>query len=374
MLYALGDISFEGLQYSVPSNKVFRQIKSLFNGSDFVVGNLESPLLTDGKPVANKCVLKGDPEWAKVLYSSGIKLVSIANNHMMDFGADGLFSTMDTLQKSNIEYLGAGENLQEATKPLIKLLKGIKIAFLARTAVSVSSPSYAARETAGVAFLDVGETEQRIRECKQNADRVILLMHWGIENYNYPSPSQRRLAKRLINAGADIILGHHPHVLQGVEKIGSGLAVYSLGNFIFNDIAWSFRGEDGNLIKKENKLSCDNRKGAVMKIRLNFSGGIVYETVLTKINRDSSISKIQNRKDYRRHASLSKNLQYTFYDKWWNIYSLWREWDLRLKHKLSPIKIITNIWKIRPRHFRQAFQMLRRSGRVTSQKTTNPYD
>ena len=104
----------------------------------------------------------------------------------------------------------------------------------------VSSACFAGAETPGVAWLDEAETVAALRSCRSRADMVVLIVHWGIEEYRYPSPEQRAQALRLQAAGADLILGHHPHVLQGVEENSRGVIAYSLGNFLFDEFDWAF--------------------------------------------------------------------------------------------------------------------------------------
>jgi hypothetical protein len=371
---AVGDISFTGPNTECPSLSVLSEVIPILKDCNIMVGNLESPLVTDAEPIPGKCTLHGDPRWAEVLRAGGIILVSLANNHMMDYGETGLFSTIQALDSAGIKYLGAGRDKKEACAPLFLDIRSKRIAFLARTSVIVSSPCYATGNRPGVAFLDIEETKERIRACRQGADLVIVLMHWGLEEYSYPSPSQRRTAKGLIEAGADLILGHHPHVMQGFEKIGHGLVAYSLGNVLFDDIQWSFFDQDGQRQDRLIKLSKENRKGGILKVAFSENGIESYEFIPTYIEPGGPV-RIENTLDRKQEFSrLCSRLHWPGYSALWRLYSISKEWELRLK----PISIgrlkWANLKKVRPKHFRELWEGMRRSGKITSEKSTNPYE
>lgn len=372
-IYALGDISFAGHDHIKPSIEVFRQTASIWADSDFVIGNLESPLLNNGRAVPNKCVLRASPQWVKVLNSAGINLVSLANNHIMDFGPDGLFSTIEALKKIGISFLGAGINLDSACSPCYVTLKKQRIAFLARTSVMVASPCYASQKTPGVAYLDINETKATIKECKRYADTVALIVHWGVEHYSYPTPSQRQLAQELVEAGANLIIGHHPHVLQGTEKIGNGIVCYSLGNFFFNDIKWSFIDQDNKKQNRTVKLNHANRQGGVLGVDLT-KGSFDYDFIPTVIRQDGSVDihvPPERKKIYNR---LSARLQIPCYNIFWKIYAFGREWNLHIKPMIQGKITWEKIRKIRFKHFQDLFHKIKKSVKITSEKSTNPYD
>ena len=191
-LAALGDISFEGRTSNRPSVECFSDIVAKLHAHDLVVANLESPLTNVGTPIPGKCTLRGCPEWAPVLKAAGIRVVSLANNHMMDYGREGLISTLEALHRAGIAHAGAGMNRAEACAPLYVDVAGRRVALLGRSAVIVSAPTYADERTAGVAFLDEDETTAAIRSCRPHADIVVVMIHWGVEEYSRPTPQQRR--------------------------------------------------------------------------------------------------------------------------------------------------------------------------------------
>jgi poly-gamma-glutamate synthesis protein (capsule biosynthesis protein) len=373
-IYAVGDISLAGFKYAEPLFRLFKQVKTVWSNSDLVVGNLESPLLENGNFIINKCVLKANPRWAECIKSEGISLLSLANNHMMDYGPEGLFRTLEVLKEAGLSFVGAGKNKNSALAPHYMELNGKSFAFLARSSVIVSSPCYASKNSPGVAYLDESETKDAIMECKKNADRVVLLIHWGIEHYQHPTPSQRKLAKKLIEAGADIILGHHPHVIQGVEPVDKGLVCYSLGNFIFNDIPWSFSNDEGKQQDRVVKLTEYNRKGGILKVTLSEKGVQSYDFLPTFIRSDGTViaeNTLERKQEFDR---LSSRLQWTVYSLFWRSYSMRQEWKLRLKPMLKEKMTWSKLRNLRPKHFRQLLNIVRRSTKITAEKTTNPYE
>ncbi len=371
---AVGDISFVESNKLNSKAKLFNMISPFLKKSDLVIGNLEGPLTLAGTPVPGKCTLNGNPEWAGVMKNSGINMVTLANNHIMDYGIQGLTATINNLRSAGIKYVGAGRDIIDACKPEYFESEGRKIGVLGRTSVIVSSPSYAGEDQPGVAFFDLDETIDTIRNCKRQCDVVIILMHWGIEHYNYPTPNQRGIAEKLIEAGTDLIIGHHPHVLQGMERIGKGLVAYSLGNFVFNDFEWSYNLPDGQQRTVKTILEKIHRRSMIFEIELDNSLQMHEEKIFTYIKSDGSI--IPDDEPYReKHfKKLKTGLKYPFYNQFWRMYSLKREWELRIKPMISFKKITTKITKLRFRHFKELFNSISRSSRVSSGKTTNPYE
>lgn len=374
-LCSVGDISFYGPHSDTPSSDVFASVSPIFKTSDLSVINLENPLVDDENvhPVEGKCTLRGSAAWAGILKESGINLVSLANNHMMDYGKDGLFSTMTALETMGLPFVGAGKNRKDANQPLFMKLHENTIAFIARSSVVVASRCYAGDHEPGVAFLDVDETLNTIRECKKQADCVVLIIHWGIEQYLYPTPDQRILARELVQAGADIVLGHHPHVLQGMEKINGCPIFYSMGNFLFDEFNWSFINREGNPQQSRFKLSEKNRESGLFVIH---SSGKKreYRFIPTVIANDGIIHLDESPKRLNEFKKLCSRLNVPLYNKVWKLYSLKMEWGLRIKPLMGGEITWARIKKIRPSHFKQLFLTLKRSLKITSEKSTNPYE
>lgn len=205
-----------------------------FDDADITMVNLENPLTTRGSAVDKKFTFRALPEYAKMLSMSGIDIVTLGNNHIYDFGSTGLFDTIDFLRKENIYYVGAGRNNAEARHPVIFFLKGLKIAFLGYYGTHKHSDSFPAqRDSAGTALRQLSLIEKDIMDIRKQVDFIIVNFHWGNEKATIPGNDQIAFAHSVIDYGADMIIGHHPHVLQGIEKYKNKIIAYSLGNFIF---------------------------------------------------------------------------------------------------------------------------------------------
>jgi poly-gamma-glutamate synthesis protein (capsule biosynthesis protein) len=242
-IFATGDI--------MPSGRVLPFVKKhgyfypyaetseIFLSGDMVIGNLETPLAEKGMRFENKkYTFKAPLESAKALKKAGFTHLSLANNHMMDYGTQGLTSTLETLNNEGIEYAGAGTNLPRARKVSYVTIKDNKIAFLSYSN-TFPTDFYATRDKAGTAPGYKSYIIKDIKRAKANADLIIVAFHWGAELMQQPKDYQKALARLAIDSGAHIILGHHPHVLQGIEYYGSGIIFYSLGNFSFGSYSKS---------------------------------------------------------------------------------------------------------------------------------------
>jgi Bacterial capsule synthesis protein PGA_cap len=372
-LSAIGDIAFEGPAADRPSLDHFAAVADVFRRADVTVGNLECALTDGGVPIAGKCTLRGTPGWADVLQRAGVGVVSLANNHVMDFGPEGLVDTTAALERAGVGYVGAGRNRQEACAPLFVTAAGRTIAFLARSSVIVTAPTYAGEAVPGVAFLDPDETRAAIRSSRARADVVVLLIHWGIEEYAYPSATQRNLAKQFIDAGADVVLGHHPHVLQGIEEHGAGVVAYSLGNFLFDEFEWWCMSGEQRL-RQFSALSADNRKGAILT--LEWAEHARPAVSLTPTLIDAHGCARVDREDSRaaEFDALSAGLRARAYRARWCLHAARREWALRCGDRFSLHWLVTNLHRIRPRHFGELGVTLYRSLRMVSERSTNPYE
>ena len=371
---SVGDISFQGRFSDSPTPKIFGQAAEIFKASDLAIGNLEGPLLEKGNAAAGKCVLRGTTGWAAVLREVGFDVVSLANNHIMDYGVDGLIETITSLKHAGLKYVGAGMNKEEAYAPLVLEYNQGKISVIARSSVIVSSPSYAGDRQPGVAFFDPDQTVDTIHQCRRECDFVILVLHWGLEEYIYPTPGQRKLAKVLVDAGADVIFGHHPHVVQGIENLGGALVSYSSGNFVFDEFEWEFSDSFGKPVRLVERLSNLNRLGEIVRVRIRDSQIQTYDALPTTVGQNGEVEIGQSGDDFKHLKQLSQRLQIPFYSQFWRFYSLTQEWFIRLKPLFAGRSAWEIIKDIRPRHFGQLIDKLKRSGRITFEKTSNPYE
>ena len=209
-----------------------RKISPLLDYFDYVFANLETPITTHTVPLGRKPYLfKLHPKLADMIAQLKIDVVSIANNHIMDFGKEGLRDTIEWLNKHNIKYTGAGFNLNEARTPAIFTHNDIEIVFLAYN--ERPTRYFDATETlSGAAPLNLKIIKEDIKKYKHKSSIVLVSLHWGREHTLYPTKRQTAIAKQIIDAGADGIIGHHPHWPQGIQIYKGAPIVYSLGNFL----------------------------------------------------------------------------------------------------------------------------------------------
>jgi poly-gamma-glutamate capsule biosynthesis protein CapA/YwtB (metallophosphatase superfamily) len=237
VINAVGDVMLAG-KWAAKIRKngydsPFRNVAEVLKNGDITIANLESPIALGGSEFTGKKFrFRAEPEVAGALKKSGINLVTLANNHTMDFGGDALSETLINLQNAGIAWIGAGANLAEARKMALYTIKGKKIAFLGYSLIQPVE-FFAGRNRPGTAPGFEKLFIEDIRRARQEADYVIVNFHWGTEGRSDIQPYQRAVAHKAIDAGADVIIGHHPHVLRGIERYRNGIVFYSLGNFIF---------------------------------------------------------------------------------------------------------------------------------------------
>lgn len=206
----------------------FKNLDILRN-ADISMINLENPISIKGTKIEKEFNFRMHPKYLNSLLDGGIDIVSLANNHVYDYGEEALFDTMKYLDSCDIKYVGIGKDLTDARKPVIFTVKNKKIAFL-----SYSGSSFAANyKKSGSAPRNKKIIYEDLKKLKGIVDYIIINYHWGEEKEEYPNEYQKDLAHFTIDSGADLVIGHHPHVLQGIERYKNGVIVYSLGNFIF---------------------------------------------------------------------------------------------------------------------------------------------
>lgn len=239
-LHFVGDVQFSGkVEQRLEKNGFdfpYQYLGNLFRKDDLTIANLETPVTTAGVGALNKTyVYKSSPKALTALAAAGIDAVNLANNHILDQGTDGLLDTLKYLKENDIAYTGAGRNAKEAYAPHYFERKGIKIALLGATRVMPEASWNAGAKQPGVAGVyDSTAIVKSIREARKQADLVIVIAHWGKERVTVLEPHQTELSHAFIDAGADLVIGGHPHVLQGMEQYKGKWIAYSTGNFIFS--------------------------------------------------------------------------------------------------------------------------------------------
>jgi len=228
------------LKHDGDASKVFdeKTLSAMRNADLFMINN-EFTFTNRGEATENKTyTFRCDPKYVYVLKDIGVDVVSLANNHSYDFGEISLIDTIDTLDEISMPYVGAGINIDEAVKPAYFILNDTRIAIVSATQIErLSTPDTkgATKDSAGTfrcwyddKILDV------IKDAKECSDYVIAYIHWGTELEENPDWAQLELAKKLAEAGVDVIIGDHPHVLQKIDYIDGVPIIYSLGNYWFN--------------------------------------------------------------------------------------------------------------------------------------------
>lgn len=209
-------------------------VVGLLRGADIAVGNLECPLSARGEAVDKAYTYRGRPEAAAVLRVSGFDVVSLANNHTGDFGGGALVDTIDACGDHGVLTVGAGRTLAEARRPVFHSAGRPRrtVAFLGYSNM-YPKEFWATRSRPGTNPAYVAHLKADVAAAAKQADLVVVLFHFGDELSDTPTRAQRLLAHTAVDAGADLVVGHHPHVVQGLERYGDGLIAYSLGNFVF---------------------------------------------------------------------------------------------------------------------------------------------
>lgn len=227
----------------------FGLVADRLSAADITFANLEAPLGTSGTALPGKLIwLRGSPEAVESLKLAGIDVVSLANNHILDYDSPCLLETIGLLDRNGIAHAGAGSNIGEARAPAVLEAGGLKVAFLAYTEFAdtglywdYSYPrSFQAEENVpGCAPLDMAMVAEDIVRARERADVVVVSFHWGLEDINFPQPFNPKnnleaVARQAIDLGASLVLGTHPHAIQGLEAYHNGLIAYSLGNFVMD--------------------------------------------------------------------------------------------------------------------------------------------
>ena len=238
----------------------FTFIASTTRVADILVGNLEGPISTLGKDQGNPYPFRADPMIISGLQFAGFDVLTLANNHILDWGREALSDTVSRLSEASIRVSGAGRNEPEANTPAIVQSKGMTFAIFSYTNLNPKS-FYAVGNSAGTSRFNEQEIVKAVKSAKKEGMVVVVSMHWGDEYRSRANTTQQALGKMFIDAGADIVVGHHPHVVQEVERYGNGWIAYSLGNFIF----------DQNFSEETNKgllLEATVTQARVMNVRL----------------------------------------------------------------------------------------------------------
>ncbi|MCS7200787.1 MAG: CapA family protein [Patescibacteria group bacterium] len=252
---------------------LFEKISSYLNSFDYVVVNLEGPISDKGKKVGSVYSFRMNPKVLDALKKANIKVYNLANNHIWDYGKTAFDDTLVNLSKDNLFYYGAGE---KAYSPLIINNNGLKIGilgfgdFLTHLEAKNSKP--------GIAVINSTQFAKSIKEARKEVDILIVTFHWGNEYQAQPTSRQKQIARQAIDLGADLIIGHHPHVVQTIEKYKDKFIFYSLGNFIFDQ-----------------SFSKDTMKGGLVEVEIEGTNIKNIYFRWSYLNRDFQLEKVSDR-------------------------------------------------------------------------------
>ena len=213
------------------------EVVNIMNDADIMVANNEFTISDRGEPMLNKYyTFRANTNRVGIYNEMGVDLVTLANNHVYDFGEDAFLDTLDTLTNNDIPYVGAGRNIEEASRPYYFIANGYKIAFVNATRAEKFILTPEATDTTGgvLRAYDPTRFKEAIKTVKENSDFVIALIHWGKEDSHELEQVQIDTGKEYIDAGADILIGTHAHTLQGIEFYNDKPIIYNIGDFIFN--------------------------------------------------------------------------------------------------------------------------------------------
>jgi poly-gamma-glutamate synthesis protein (capsule biosynthesis protein) len=241
-LAVVGDLQMGGSALPVIRTKgwdyPFDSTRHIIQSAGLALANLEAPFTNAGIPFDKTFTFRVPTRFARGIAESGFDVLTLANNHILDFGPEGLRSTMNILDSLGIAYCGAGQNIEEAERGVILERGKWRIGFLAYS-MTYPTEFWATRSEWGTAY--PRHLEKNVRTMKKKADLVVVSFHWGGELKSHPKPYQRRHAHLAIDSGADLVIGHHPHVLQGLEIYRDRLIAYSLGNYVFGSYSQNAR-------------------------------------------------------------------------------------------------------------------------------------
>jgi poly-gamma-glutamate capsule biosynthesis protein CapA/YwtB (metallophosphatase superfamily) len=245
----------------------YKLLGNTVQSADIAFANLETPVSTRGTNVGSIYSFRSDPKALAGLSRAGFDVVSIANNHIWDYGRDAFLDTISNLDAAGISHAGGGVTFDEAHEPALVEAGGHSVAFLAYTALVpkfLSQPDSAP----AVAYPDPALIAQDIANAKaKGADIVVVSFHFGTEYSTTHDASQEALAHAAIDAGALIVVGHHPHVAEEIEKYKNGLILYSLGNFVFDQ-----------------NFSPDTNHGLIVRVVADERGILTFEPLEVKFN------------------------------------------------------------------------------------------
>jgi len=233
----------------------FLKTAGMLEEADITIGNLEGPISNRGEKKGSIYSFRMSPDVIRGLVFAGFDVMSIANNHIWDYGREGLEDTITFLNEAGIQPVGAGKNEGEANDVVIMRRGNTTFGFLSFTTLYPEGLE-ASGEMPGISSANLSEIQRIVKDAALRADILTVLMHWGVEYETKARAAERELGRALIHSGADLVIGGHPHVVQETETYGEGWIAFSLGNFVFdqNFSGETMRGAALEVIAKNGKI------------------------------------------------------------------------------------------------------------------------
>lgn len=257
----VGDVAITHATVAAPDEVPARlaAFKDLFAAHDLVLGNLEFSTVPDATWDHGRAAKMSVPvSRVRGLRAAGFTAFSLANNHVMDFGEEGLRSICAELDSQSVRWSGAGMTVEDARRPAVLTLGGRRVTVIG---ACDCSKHYATRDNPGIAPLDGRVLRRQVRAARETSDIVMVVLHADLEFTDYPAPWRVRLSRHLVEDGAHLVVQHHPHVVQGYEFHRDGLIAYSLGNFVFRVSGNSYQ-----------ETRSGTRDGVILSVSVDFSG------------------------------------------------------------------------------------------------------
>jgi poly-gamma-glutamate synthesis protein (capsule biosynthesis protein) len=338
---ALGDLMLAGewdaRAAEGAAEAAWRGLRELCGEPSLVFGNLEATLPGSDGFIDKEPRLVGEPHtFRQALSSLALDIACVGNNHAFDARLSGFEAVSALLETSGVPFIGAGREREEAARPLTVERNGIVCGWLAFTDAATRPSHVATEASSGVALLEADRAVEEVRELAGQVDQVVVSLHWGVEYSHLPSPEQIRVARSLVDAGARLVIGHHAHVVQGVERYRRGVIAYNLGNAIATDL---YVG--GRLAIRQTRRT---RSSFILKATLDRSQVESLELVPFRFEgarllaRDRYAESILSRANARLARGISPAR--------WRAQRAWDDVVLRGARKLHP-RVIRSL---RPRH------------------------
>jgi len=272
----------------------FKSVSPILKKSDLTAGNLETAVTVRGTDQPKQFTFRSKPETLKGVFNAGYDMVSLANNHTLDYGQQGLTDTIANLKKYKIGYSGAGKNEKEAYQAYQKVVNGKKIAIIGISRVLPDTSWMATTSKPGLASGYSTEPMMKyVKKAVKSSDYTIVMIHWNKESKDYPEPYAREMAKKFIDAGVDAVVGSHSHTLMGIDYYKNAPIFYSIGNFVFtSSSAKSSETMMASLTFDNNKIGIKIIPAKIVSGQPKLMKDAYNQKLIKKLNRLSPRAKI----------------------------------------------------------------------------------